>query len=267
MESQPTFIDTHAHLYLQEFDSDRDLTIQRAVDAGVKKIYLPTIDRDTIGPMLEMVKRYPGVCFPMIGLHPCSVGPQFEESLDLVRSEVQNGQFAAIGEIGTDLYWDKTFRDEQEACFREQLLLAKACRLPVAVHSRETLDWNIELVRAGWEPTLRGVFHCFTGSISQAQEIIEMGFFLGIGGVVTFKNSGLAEVIAQLPLKSMVLETDAPYLTPHPHRGKRNESGFLNLIAQKIADVQRRSLSEVAEVTTDNAIQLFSESGQNTQST
>jgi TatD DNase family protein len=258
MEAQPTFIDTHAHLYLQEFDSDRDATIQRAVDSGVKKIYLPNIDSDTIGPMLDMVNRYPEVCLPMIGLHPCSVGPQFEASLEVVKSQVRDGQFVAIGEIGTDLYWDKTFRDEQEVCFREQLRLAKAHTLPVAIHSRETLDWNIELVRDSWEPMLKGVFHCFTGSVAQANAIIEMGFYLGIGGVVTFKNSGLAEVIAQIPLKHLVLETDAPYLTPHPHRGKRNESGYLTLIAQKIAEAQGRSLNEIADITTANATSLFS---------
>jgi TatD DNase family protein len=155
------------------------------------------------------------------------------------------------------LYWDKTFRDAQEICFREQLSLAKSHRLSVAIHSRETLDWNIELVRESWEEGLRGVFHCFTGTVAQAQAIIELGFYLGIGGVITFKNSGLAEVVAQLPLERLVLETDAPYLTPHPHRGQRNESGYLKLIGQKVAEAQGCSLGEVAEVTTQNARQLF----------
>jgi TatD DNase family protein len=257
MESQPIFVDTHAHLYLPEFDDDRDLMMQRALDSGVKKIYLPNIDRETIAPMLEMVSGYPGVCFPMIGLHPCSVDAHFEESLEEVRQRVNDKTYVAIGEIGTDLYWDKTFRDAQEICFREQLSLAKSHRLSVAIHSRETLDWNIELVRESWEEGLRGVFHCFTGTVAQAQAIIELGFYLGIGGVITFKNSGLAEVVAQMPLERLVLETDAPYLTPHPHRGQRNESGYLKLIGQKVAEAQGCSLGEVAEVTTQNARQLF----------
>ena len=250
-------IDTHAHPYLQEFDADLDAVLQRAHAAGVKKIYLPNIDTDTLIPLQALVATYPGICFPMTGLHPCSVDADYVASLSAIRSAVEQHPCVAIGEIGTDMYWDKTYAYEQEVCFREQLVIAKARKLPVVIHSRETLDWNIRIVRETWGESLRGVFHCFTGSVEQARQIIEMGFFLGIGGVLTFRNSGLAEVVAQLPLASLVLETDAPYLSPHPHRGKRNEPGFLGLIAQKLADCMDITVKEVAQSTTANAARLF----------
>jgi len=250
-------IDTHAHLYLEEFDDDRDHVMQRARDAGVKKIYLPNIDLETIDSMRSMIGRYPGQCLPMIGLHPCSVKEDYLSVLDAIHTEAAQHTYAAIGEIGTDLFWDQTFKKEQEVCFRDQLALAKALGLPVAIHSRETLDWNIQIVKENMDAKLRGVFHCFTGTVEQARQIIEMGFYLGIGGVLTFKNSGLAEVVAQLPMESLVLETDAPFLTPHPYRGKRNESGYLGLVAQKLAECHGRTLDEVARVTTANAEKLF----------
>ncbi len=250
-------IDTHAHLYLPEFDEDRDSVVQRAIDAGVKKIFLPNIDATTIDPMLAIVDQYPATCAAMLGLHPCSVNADYEKALSSILARVDDVPIVAIGEIGTDMYWDKTFREEQIACFTRQVSLAKERGLPVVIHSRETLDLNIELIRQHADSSLKGVFHCFTGSYEQAMQIIEMGFFLGIGGVLTFKNSGLGDVATRLPLESLVLETDAPYLTPHPFRGKRNESGMIQLVAQKLAEVKNVPLEQVSTVTTGNALRLF----------
>jgi TatD DNase family protein len=253
----PEIIDTHAHLYLTEFDEDRNAVIQRARDTGVKKIYLPNIDERSVEQMISLVERYPDLCCPMIGLHPCSVKEDAEEHLSRILAAIDGFPFVAIGEIGTDLYWDTTFRELQIECFNIQIRLAKEKRLPVAIHSRASLDLNIDIIAAESGPELSGVFHCFNGTVEQAHQIIDMGFYLGIGGVITFKNSGLVDVVARLPLESMVLETDAPFLAPHPHRGKRNESSYLPLVAEKIAAALGTSVGKVYCVTTENAAQLF----------
>lgn len=257
MDADFEFIDTHAHLYLPQFDEDRDAMMQRALLQGVKKIYLPNIDSSTIEDMLTMVTGYPTICHAMIGLHPGSVNESFRQELDIVTEWLEQQAFSAIGEIGTDLYWNTTFRDQQVDCFKAQISLAMQCNLPIIIHSRETLDLNIDIVSQIQDGSLRGIFHCFTGTKEQANRILDLGFMLGIGGVITFKNSGLSEVVEALPLESIVLETDAPYLTPHPYRGQRNESGHIRLIADKIALCKNESLENIARVTTLNARRLF----------
>lgn len=259
--SAPILIDTHAHLYLPEFDDDRQEMLQRAKDAGVSEIYLPNIDSGSIKSMLALEKANPDLCHAMMGLHPCSVSENVEEELAIVKGWLERRTFSAIGEIGTDHYWDVTHARAQERAFEQQILWAKDYGLPIVIHSRETLDLNIEIVGRHAGERLRGIFHCFTGTVEQGRQIIEMGFYLGIGGVVTFRNSGLAEVIAALPLDAIVLETDAPYLTPHPYRGKRNESAYTRLVAQKIAEVRGISIEEVSEATTRNARQVFGQAG------
>ena len=257
MNAEIEMIDTHAHLYLKEFDDDRDAVVQRAQNLGVTKIFLPNIDSDSIASMLRMTEEYPGVCYAMMGLHPCSVKTEYLRELEIVEEWLGKRRFSAVGEIGTDLYWDTSFRKQQETCFRRQIALAGKMQLPVVIHSRESLDWNIEIVTEMQDGSLSGVFHCFTGTPELARRIIELGFFLGIGGVITFKNSGLAETVQQLPLESLLLETDAPYLTPHPYRGKRNETSYVRLVAEKIAACKGVSLQAVCEVTSLNAQKLF----------
>lgn len=250
-------VDTHAHLYLKQFEEDRADVVQRAVDAGVKKILLPNIDNSTIEGMLEMEQKFPGICFPMIGLHPCSVDQDYEKQLGLVEEWVGKHSFVAIGEIGMDLYWDTTYRNEQEKAFRRQIVLAKEHGLPIVIHSRETLDFNIDIVSELQDGTLAGVFHCFTGTVEQGRKIADLGFYMGLGGVLTFKNGGLDAVVPHLPLEHMVLETDAPYLTPAPYRGKRNESAYVELIADKMAEACGIDRHQVEHVTTANAVRLF----------
>ncbi len=257
MNSDFELIDTHAHLYLPQFNEDRDAMMQRALLLGVKKIYLPNIDSTTIDDMLKMVSGYPDICHPMIGLHPCSVDESYEQEMDIVEGWLGQHAFSAIGEIGTDLHWDVTYRGQQIDCFKRQILLAKEFQLPIVIHSRETLDMNIDIVAQMQDGSLRGIFHCFTGTEEQAMRIIDLGFLLGIGGVITFKNSGLAEVIARQPIESLVLETDAPYLTPHPHRGQRNETSYIRLVAEKIAFCKNESLEKVCTVSSLNAKNLF----------
>jgi TatD DNase family protein len=257
MNREIEIIDTHAHLYLPEFEVDRDLMIGRALETGVSKVLLPNIDVTSIDPMMDLVKKYPGVCYPMMGLHPCSVKQDYTKQLHIIEAWLARYAFSAIGEIGTDLYWDLTFKEEQEACFRQQLDLAKDKSLPVVIHSRESLDWNIEIVGAMQDGTLGGIFHCFTGTAEQARMIMDLGFYLGIGGVVTFRNSGLSEVVKELPLEYLVLETDAPYLTPHPFRGKRNEPGYIQYVVEKIAECKGISPGRVCEITSQNARKIF----------
>lgn len=251
------FVDTHAHLYASQFDEDRDATMQRAFSEGVKKIYLPNIDATSIDAMLLLESQYPDQCRAMIGLHPCSVNDSFEQEMKIVEGWLERRKFSAIGEIGTDAFWDKTHLDQQVDCFKRQIVLAKKYGLPVVIHSRETLDMNIDIIEHLQDGSLRGIFHCFTGSTEQAKRIIDLRFLLGIGGVLTFKNSGLTEVVSDLPAESLVLETDAPYLTPHPYRGKRNETAYLRLVAEKLADCRNTSLAEIGRITTENAMRLF----------
>ncbi|MEP1097483.1 MAG: TatD family hydrolase [Cyclobacteriaceae bacterium] len=250
-------IDTHAHIFLEEFKNDVDEVIQRAIDAGVEKILLPNIDVDSIDDLLEIEAKYPEVCHAMMGLHPCSVKQDFEKQLQVIEDWLSKRKFIAVGEIGTDLYWDKTFWDQQKQAFNIQCELAIKYDIPVAIHCRETIDETIDLVAGFAGQGLTGVFHCFTGSAAQGNSIINLGFYLGLGGVSTFKNGGLDLVIPELDLSKLVLETDSPYLSPAPERGKRNEPCKVNLIASKISEILNLSKDDVASLTTRNANNLF----------
>ena len=218
---------------------------------------MPNIDSDSVESMLEVEKKYEGYCFSMMGLHPCSVKENFEDELKVVENWLQKRSFTAVGEMGTDLYWDKSFIQEQKKAFNFQVDLALEHDLPIVIHCRESIDLTIDLVKKKQNGQLRGVFHCFTGNLEQAKEIIDLGFFLGIGGVITFKNSGLDKVVKELKLEHLVLETDSPYLSPVPNRGKRNEPSNLKLIADKLSEVLNLERSEVERVTCENALKLY----------
>jgi TatD DNase family protein len=219
---------------------------------------MPNVDHATIDGMLELESRFGEMCLPMMGVHPCSVKQHFERELYEVEAWLSRRRFAAVGEIGTDLYWDKTFYAQQEEAFRIQVQWAKQYGLPVVIHCRESIDQTIELVEQLQDGSLRGVFHCFTGNATQAERITKLGFFLGIGGVATFKNGGLDKILPELELQHMVLETDSPYLAPVPHRGKRNEPAYVALVAQRLAELKNITVGEVEEITTRNARILFS---------
>lgn len=253
------FIDTHAHLYLDRFESDIDEVIKNAIDSGVSKMLLPNIDSSTIDSMNQLSQKFPKNCFPMIGLHPSDVKANFKEELDIVKKEALTGKYIAIGEIGIDLYWDKTFIKEQQEAFAVQIELAKSLNLPIAVHARDSFDEIFEVLDQHNDDQLTGVLHCFTGNLEQAERIINYGGFkLGIGGVVTFKNGGLDKVIPHVDPKHLILETDAPFLAPKPYRGQRNESQYIPIIADKIASLKGMKIEEIAEITTQNALELFS---------
>lgn len=250
--------DTHTHIYLDAFKEDREEMVQRALDNGVSRIFLPHIDSETTADLNQLVDAYPQHCFPMMGLHPCSVKEGFQKELDHVYSELQSGKYIAVGEIGIDLYWDRTFFKQQVEAFEKQIEWAKALNLPIVIHARDSFNEIFEVVDRLNDEQLKGIFHCFTGSAKQAQHILDYhNFYLGIGGVVTFKNSGLDEVVKNLPLDKLLLETDAPYLTPTPHRGKRNETGYTRIVGQKVADLHQISLEELAKITTDNSRKIF----------
>ncbi len=251
------WIDTHAHLYLDAFDTDRMEMIARSIENGVTKMLLPNIDTDSIGPMLELSRNFPENCFPMIGLHPTSVKEDYKTQLLVMESLLNEEKFIAIGEIGIDLYWDKTFINEQKDAFKTQLRWAKQNQLPVAIHTREAFPLILDLVEEEAGDGLTGVFHCFSGNYDEAKRIIDLGFMLGIGGVLTYKKSQLPEVIREIPIEFLVLETDAPFLPPVPHRGQRNESAYIPLIGQKIAEIKELNISEIARITTENAERLF----------
>lgn len=250
-------IDTHCHLYLDDFNDDRPAIIERANAEDIGRFYLPAIDSNIIDSMLQMEKDYPEQCFAMMGLHPCSVKENYEEELQIAEGWLARRKFAAIGETGLDFYWDKTYTQQQYLAFKTQISWAKKYKIPVVIHSRQSTQECIDVIKEMHDADLRGIFHCFGGSLEEAQQIINLGFYLGIGGVITYKNSGLAAVIEKLPLSNIVLETDAPYLTPVPFRGKRNESAYLKYVAQKIAAVKRISVEEVSATTTINAKKLF----------
>lgn len=252
-------IDTHAHIYSTKFDSDRDQVIDEIKAAGVSRIYMPNVDVETIDRMLDCESRYGDLCVPMMGLHPCDVKEDFEKQLQVMESWLNKREFAAIGEIGTDLYWDKSTFEIQKEALQIQLGWAIEKQLPIVLHCRESIDQTIELIEKGHDGKLRGIFHCFTGSLDQANRITQMGFLLGIGGVVTYKNGGLDQVIPYIGLENLVLETDAPYLAPVPHRGKRNTPAFLPEIAKKVGDLKETTFEKVAEATTANALNLFKE--------
>lgn len=251
------YIDSHTHLFTPEFDEDRDEVMRRAVTCGVTRMYLPNIDTETIVPMLELESRYPGVAFAMMGLHPSSVKADAEEQLALVGQWLTRRPFSAIGEVGLDFYWDQTFKAEQLHAFATQVDWALAYRLPVVIHSRAATAECIDIIRARQDGKLKGIFHCFSGTAEEAAAITSLGFHLGIGGVVTFKKSTLPEVLSKVSLEHIVLETDSPYLAPVPHRGKRNESAYLPLVAARLADIKSVPVAEVARITTENALRIF----------
>jgi TatD DNase family protein len=250
-------VDTHCHLYLSEFDTDREAVLERAGKQGVERFCLPAIDQEVLPALLQMESDNKGKCFAMMGLHPCSVKENYLQELQVVEEWLNKRPFIAVGEIGLDFYWDKTYTAEQYAAFELQIGFAKAHRIPIVIHSRNATSECIEVVQKMKDMNLSGVFHCFGGTLLEAQQIIELGFYLGIGGVLTYKNSGLDKVLESVPLEHLVLETDAPYLTPVPHRGKRNESSYLTYIAARLAEVKGVTLEEVARVTTRNAQNLF----------
>ena len=254
----PNFwIDTHAHIYLEEFESDTGDMLLRCEENGVRKIFMPNIDHTSMDAMMEVELRNPSRCYSMMGLHPCSVKKDFQKELYIVEDWLNKRKFAAVGEMGTDLYWDKTFWPEQQEAFKVQVQWAKKHHLPIVIHCRESIDETIELLDPFVDGKLTGIFHCFSGSLEQAKKIIEMNFYLGIGGIVTFKNSGLDKILPDLDVHRIVLETDSPYLAPVPHRGKRNEPSYLTLVAQKICELKKMKLSELQNVTSENALKIF----------
>lgn len=253
----PELIDTHAHLYAEQFDEDRMDVLHRAKAQGITHIFLPNIDHTSIGPMMELAATDPEHLHPMMGLHPCSVTGNYQKELEVVEQWLAKTSFCAIGEIGVDLYWDKTWQNEQEQVFLKQVNWAIDLDIPIIIHSRESIDLIIELLKPLKSSRLRGIFHCFSGSQEQAKAIMDLGFLMGIGGVLTFKKAGLDQVIPQIPLDYLVLETDAPYLAPTPYRGKRNESAYTRIVAEKMAEVLKIDLEEVAKITTANAKMLF----------
>ena len=252
------FIDTHAHLYHGQFGSDRAAMVQRALDAGVTRLYLPNIDGGTVEGMHALCDAFPDVCIPMMGLHPCHVPEDATAELAQVEQRLREGKYAAVGEIGIDLYWEKKLLTQQQDAFRQQIRWAKELKLPIVIHCRESFAETIAIVEEEKTADLRGVFHCFTGPAEHAQRILALeDFYLGIGGVITYPKSGLAQTMAVVGAHRCVLETDSPYLAPVPHRGKRNESSYIPLIAHALATATGRSIDEIASITTHNARILF----------
>jgi TatD DNase family protein len=257
------FTDTHAHIYLEQFDADREEVLARAMEKGVEKIYMPNVDTETMDAMFEAELQFPHICIPMMGLHPCSVKRNFENELYVVEEWLEKRAFAAVGEIGTDLYWDRSYWPQQQEALRIQMQWALDKNLPVVLHCRDSIDETIELVSPYAEQGLKGVFHCFSGNHKQAETITNFGFYLGIGGVATFKNGGLETVLKKVNLTHILLETDSPYLAPVPHRGKRNEPSYIPLIAARICEITGEDREKIAEITTQNAISLFHEIREN----
>ncbi len=252
------FIDTHTHLFSTSFDEDRTAVVERAVKAGVETLLLPNIDLESIEPMYDLCNQFPQNCFPMMGLHPGSVDANWEMNLEIIRKNLFERKNYAVGEIGMDLYWDKTFQNEQAEAFRKQIAWAKELELPIVIHAREAFDEIFEIVDELNDERLTGVFHCFTGTVEQAKRIQNYGGFkIGIGGVLTYKKAELDLVLKEIELSEMILETDSPYLPPTPHRGKRNESAYLLHIAEKLADVKECTLKVIADTTTATAKELF----------
>ena len=250
-------IDTHTHLYVEDFKDDIEEVMERAAKQGVEKFYLPAIDRAETKALLSLEKKYPGMVHAMAGLHPCSVKENYKEELGEIKQQLTKRNFAAIGETGLDFYWDTSFKAQQYESLQVHIQWALDYNRPIVLHTRNAMRETIDMI-AGYKNTpLRGIFHCFSGTLEEANEITCLGFLLGIGGVITYKNSGLAEIIKEVDLKYLVLETDAPYLSPVPFRGKRNESSYLIYIAQKVADVKNITLEEVAKATSLNAVAIF----------
>lgn len=251
-------IDTHTHLYSDQFDSDRNEMIQRAIDKGVTKFFLPAIDSAYHEKMLALEAEFPGQIFAMMGLHPCDVNAEtFEYELGIVKKYLDERAFCAVGEIGIDLYWDKTTLDVQIKAFEQQIDWAAEKDIPIVIHTRESFDEVFAVLERKKHPRLRGIFHCFSGNLEQAKHAIDLGFLLGIGGVVTFKNGKIDQFLQEIPLEKIVLETDAPYLAPVPYRGKRNESSYLQLIVGKLVDIYGKDFAEIDRITTENAERIF----------
>jgi TatD DNase family protein len=252
-----TLIDTHCHLYSEELQQDIHQVIERAQSIGVQRFYLPAIDSNSHNAMLALEEKYPSICIPMMGLHPCYVKENFKEELALVEQWLNNKKFVAIGEIGLDFYWDTTFSKQQYEAFELQMYWALQHNLPIVIHTRNAMQEAISIVKPFAEKGLKGIFHCFGDNIETANQIIDLGFLMGIGGVLTYKKSGLDETLKHVDLKHLVLETDAPYLTPVPFRGKRNESSYLEYIVQRLAEIKNLPVQEVAAITTANAEKIF----------
>lgn len=250
------FIDTHTHLYDERLMRDEQ-QIERAIEAGVTKLYMPNCDSNTIDGMLQLADKWPQNCLPMMGLHPCYVKEDYKDELAVVADWLGKRKFYAVGEIGLDYYWDMTYKAQQIEAFQAQIDLALQYDLPIVIHSRESTQDCIDIVRRNQNGKLKGIFHCFSGTLQEAEQVVELGFYLGIGGVVTYKKTDLPEIITKLSLSNVVLETDAPYLAPVPYRGKRNESAYIPVIAQKIAEISNLPLGEVAAITTTNANLIF----------
>lgn len=251
------FIDTHAHVYAPELATDIELVIKNAISTGIDKILMPAIDSASLEDMLKVEQQFPNHCMAMMGLHPCYVKENYKEELAIVETWLSKRKFIAIGEIGLDFYWDKTFAKEQHLVFETQMQWALDMQLPIVIHTRNAMGETIEAVKPFAKKGLRGVFHCFSGSQESATQIIEMGFHLGLGGVLTYKNAGVAEAIKDIPMEYLVLETDAPYLPPVPYRGKTNEPAYMLEVAKKLADIKSLPLHEIAAMTTRNAEKLF----------
>jgi TatD DNase family protein len=251
-------IDTHTHLFLKQFDNDRDAVVRRAIEAGVERMYLPNIDRDTVVAMNELAQQFPEHCFPMMGLHPCHVDNNYQAEIDFVEQELATGRYVAVGETGLDYHWDTTYKAQQQDALRQQIGLAKKHKLPIVLHTRESFDDTYRLIHECNDASLSGVFHCFGGTLEEALKVRELGgFYIGIGGVATFKKSNHAEVLPQLPLDMIVLETDAPYLAPVPFRGKRNESSYVAHVAARVAEIMSVPVEQVADTTSNNALKLY----------
>ena len=259
MDLAGLMIDTHSHIYSEEFDADRDEVILRAQHAGVTKIILPNVDSDSLPRLLELEARYPDYCYAAVGLHPESVKENYQKELDVIREELERRRYIAVGEIGIDLYWDKTYQTEQIHAFQTQVKWAIDLNMPVIIHVRNSHNETIQALKPYAGKGLKGIFHCFGGTPEEAAEIFSLGDFkLGIGGVVTFKNSGLAASLIHIPLEKLVLETDSPYLTPAPFRGKRNESSYLRYVAARLTEIYNVSQDEVDRITTESACSVFS---------
>lgn len=251
------FTDTHTHIYDEQFKDDIDQVIQKAIAEDVTKMYMPNCDLETINAMHQLQDKYPDNCFSMMGLHPCYVKENYQDVLSAMEKFLPQRNYAAIGEIGLDYYWDKTFVSEQKNAFNTQIDWAINLNLPIVIHTRDAIEDAITLVNEKQNGNLRGIFHCFGGTLEQANKIIDLGFLLGIGGVVTFKNSNLSSVFLHIALDNIVLETDAPYLAPVPYRGKRNEPAYIPLVAQKLAEIYEKEVIEIANITQKNAANLF----------
>lgn len=251
------YIDTHTHLYDEQLMAEEDAMIQRAIDAGVTKMYMPNCDSSTIEDMMHLARKFPANCLPMMGLHPTYVKDNYHEELAIVEQWLAKEPFSAVGEIGIDKYWDLAHLPQQIEAFERQIDLALQYNLPIVIHSREATQDCIDVVKKKQNGNLKGIFHCFGSTLEEARQIIDLGMYMGIGGVVTFKKSNLPEVLKETGLHNIVLETDAPYLAPVPYRGKRNESAYIPLIAEKIGDIMGMSKEEVGRITTENAVKIF----------